>query len=287
MVDLRDWLLHGPMLADGAWGTELQRRGLAAGRIPDLWNLEHPTRVADVARAYSDAGSQIILTNTFRSNAAALPARDIAALNAAGVALSRQGAGPRVRIVGSIGPSGKLLVTGEVEETFLFDAFQEQAVALAEAGVHALLVETMSDLEEASLALRAARFTQLPVIVSFVFDSGKNKDRTMMGATPEQAAQRMEAEGAAAVGANCGAGIEAFVPVCRRLRAATSLPVWIKPNAGLPTLAEGTVSYSVTPEEFAAHVPALVEAGADFLGGCCGTTPDFIRAMAQRLASCA
>jgi methionine synthase I (cobalamin-dependent) len=119
----------------------------------------------------------------------------------------------------------------------------------------------------------------LPVIVSFVFDVGRAKDRTMTGATPEQVAAAMTAEGADAVGANCGAGIGAFIPICRRLHAACDLPVWIKPNAGLPVMEGGEISYRTTPLDFAARVPELIAAGASFVGGCCGSTPAFIRAM--------
>jgi len=150
-----------------------------------------------------------------------------------------------------------------------------------------LLIETMSDVEEACLALRAALPTGLPVIVSFVFDAGRNKDRTMTGATPEQAAAAVEAAGAAAVGANCGAGIAAFAPLCARLRAACRLPVWIKPNAGLPEMVDGRAVYRTTPAEFAAHAPALVAAGAAFLGGCCGSNVEFIRALGAELKQCA
>jgi 5-methyltetrahydrofolate--homocysteine methyltransferase len=271
----------GPVLADGAWGTELQARGLAAGELPDLWNVEHPERVAEVARAYAEAGSRVVLTNTFRANRIALGphAARCAEINREGARLSREGAGAAVRVFGSIGPSGKLLLMEEVTESDLYEAFREQARALAEGGAEALLVETMSDLAEAAIAVRAARETRLPVVASMVFDSGKNKDRTMMGATPERAAHALAEAGVAAVGANCGSGIAGYVDVCRRLKAAAGLPVWIKPNAGAPELVDGRAVYRTTPDEFAARVPALVEAGASFIGGCCGTTPDFIRAV--------
>jgi methionine synthase I (cobalamin-dependent) len=144
----------------------------------------------------------------------------------------------------------------------------------------------MSDLEEAALALAAARETGLPVIVSFAFDSGRKHDRTMTGATPEQAARVAKEGGADAVGANCGAGPAAFAEICRRLRAACDLPVWLKPNAGLPSVIEGRVHYSESPEEFAASAAELLGAGASFVGGCCGTSPEFIRALAKRAGAC-
>jgi 5-methyltetrahydrofolate--homocysteine methyltransferase len=274
-----------PVVTDGAWGTQLQARGLPAGECPDGWNLTHPERVEEVARAYVDAGSRVILTNTFRANRLTLAgyglADKVAEINRAGAAISRRAAAGCVHVFASIGPTGKLLTTGETTEEELLAAFTEQAQALAEGGAEALLVETMSDLAEAKLALRAARQTGLPVVVSMIFGSGKNKDRTMMGATPEQVAQELTEAGADAIGANCGSGIAAYVPICRRLRAATARPIWIKPNAGLPELLDGRTVYRITPEEFASHLPALIEAGATFIGGCCGTGPEFIRKIAE------
>ncbi len=283
-MKLRELLASGPVLTDGAWGTELQKRGLLPGECPDTWNRLHPDRVAEVARAYVDAGSHVILTNTFRANRVTLAdyglAQDAVEINRAGVALSREAAGSRARVFASIGPTGKVLAAGEIAASEVRDAFAGQADALAGAGADALLIETMSDPEEAVLALAGARKTGLPVVVSFTFDTGKNKDRTMTGATPEAAARRVADEGADAVGANCGLGIADYVSICRRLRAATSLPVWIKPNAGLPEIEHGRTVYRVAPEQFAQSVPALLETGADFIGGCCGTSPEFIRACA-------
>jgi methionine synthase I (cobalamin-dependent) len=145
------------------------------------------------------------------------------------------------------------------------------------------VIETMSDLEEATIAVRAAKQTGLPVVASMVFDSGKDHDRTMMGSTPEQVAVALEEAGADVIGANCGLGMEGYVPVARRLRAATDRPIWIKPNAGLPEMIAGMVRYNTTPEQFASRAPALTSMGISFIGGCCGTTPDFIRALARTL----
>jgi methionine synthase I (cobalamin-dependent) len=281
MSRLREWLANGLLITDGAWGTELQVRGLPPGTIPDTWNLTHPERVEAVARAYVEAGSQVILTNTFRANAIAMhgSTEDVLdAINRAGVALSRHAA-VEALVFASIGPTGKMLLSGEIDSEQVTAAFAAQARSLAAAGVDALLVETMSDVEEARLAVDAARRTGLPVIVSFAFDSGKNKDRTMMGATPESVAEAMVEAGADAVGANCGVGVEQAMPICRRLRAACDLPIWIKPNAGLPTMEGTAVHYGTSAEFFASHYAVLRDAGASFLGGCCGTTPEFIRAL--------
>ena len=284
MGRLDRWLAGGLLITDGAWGTQLQARGLAPGETPDTWNLTHPEQVEAVARAYVEAGSQIILTNTFRANAIATDG-DIEAINRAGVEISKRAAAGRALVFASIGPTGKTLVTGEISAEQASAAFTAQAAGLQAAGADALLIETMSDIEEARLAVAAARTTGLPVIVSFAFDSGKNRDRTMMGATPEAVAAAMAEAGADAVGSNCGVGVEHAAPSCRRLHAACALPVWIKPNAGLPKLEGGAIRYDTSAEFFASHYAALREAGASFLGACCGSTPDFIRALVA--AKCA
>lgn len=292
MSHLREWLAGGLLITDGAWGTELQARGLEPGAAPDTWNLTHPEQVEAVARAYVEAGSQVILTNTFRANAIAMEG-DLEAVNRAGVAVSKSATAGKALVFASIGPTGKLLIAGEIGKEEAYAAFAAQAGALAAAGADALLVETMSDIEEARLAVAAARSTGLPVIASFAFDSGKHKDRTMTGATPEAVAAAMVEAGADAVGANCGVGVEYAAPVCRRLRAACDLPIWIKPNAGLPIIAEtpgGTaIRYEMSAKCFASHYAALRAAGASFLGGCCGSTPNFIRALvsARDRAQCA
>jgi methionine synthase I (cobalamin-dependent) len=277
-----------PILTDGAWGTQLQERGLGPDELPDSWNLSHPDRVEEVPRLYAEAGSQIVLTNTFRANRIVVhekdPSADVAAINRAGVEISRRAAAGRARVFASIGPSGKLLMMGDVTEDDLRAAFTEQAEALAEAKADALVIETMSDLAEARIAIKAAKSTGLLTVGCMVYDSGKNKDRTMMGVTPEQAAEELAEAGADVIGANCGNGIAGYVPVCERLRAATRLPVWIKANAGLPEMKGDSVVYNTTPEEFASYVPKLVAAGANYIGGCCGTSPEYIKAARAALA---
>jgi 5-methyltetrahydrofolate--homocysteine methyltransferase len=284
---LTELLVGGPVVTDGAWGTQLQARGLGLGEFPDLWNLSHPQSVAEVARAYVQAGSRIILTNTFGANRVRLAEQGLAEkveqINRWGVEISFEAAAGHAKVFASIGPSGKLLLNGDVTAQELQQAFSEQARALAQAGAHGLVVETMSDLEEARIAVLAARETGLPVVACMVFDSGKAKDRTMMGQTPEQVAKVLTEAGADAIGANCGQGIGGFVSICQRLHAVTDRPVWIKANAGLPSVVDGKARYSVTADAFAAFVPDLVAAGANFLGGCCGTSPEFISAVIQQL----
>jgi methionine synthase I (cobalamin-dependent) len=281
----------GLVITDGAWGTELAKHGLAPGELADLWNPSRPDAVAAVARAYVEAGSQVILTNTFRANPVALAAagasEQAVAINRRGVEISRAAAGGTARVFASLGPTGKLLAAGEIAVERVSEAFRIQAEALAAAGADALLLETFSDIEEALLALRAAQATGLPVIVSFAFDTGKNHDRTLTGATPERAAQAMAEAGADAVGANCGAGPDGFAPICQRLKLASGLPIWIKPNAGQPVLERGRAIYKLTPEQFASYLPGLAHAGASFLGGCCGSNAEFVRSLVKAAASCA
>jgi methionine synthase I (cobalamin-dependent) len=285
---IQEILSQGPVATDGAWGTELQARGLALGEFPDLWNLTHPEKVTEVARAYVDAGSRIILTNTFGANRVRLATDGLAdrmeEINREGVAISRHAAAKTGALVfASIGPCGKMLMSGEVTEEELRAAFADQAAAIASAGANAIVIETMTDIEEARIAVTAAKTTGLPVVACMVFDSGKNKDRTMMGTTPEQAAEALAAAGADVLGANCGQGIAGFISLCQRFHAASGLPIWIKANAGLPVVVDGKAVYQTSATQFAAHVPQLVEAGASFIGGCCGTNPDFIRAVCAAL----
>ena len=273
-------------VSDGAWGTQLQAMDLPAGTCPDAWNADNPEAVASVARSYVEAGSQVILTNTFRSNRFVLEHWSLgdraAELAERGAAISRAAAGETVGVFASIGPSGKIVMMGETPPEEIAAAFAEQAAALAQGGADAILCETFTEWEELALAVGAAReSTGLPVIASMTFDSGPDKTATMMGFTPQQLAAAAAEAGAAAIGANCGAGPENYVKIAAMLREATELPVWIKPNAGLPVARDGKTVFPMGPAEFAAFVPRLVEAGATFIGGCCGTTPEHVRKIRQ------
>jgi len=283
---LEQLLSAAVVVTDGAWGTELQSRGLPTGACPDAWNLEQPHKVEDVARCYVEAGSQVVLTNTFGANRVMLERHGLAdraeEINRRGVELSKQAAGDRAKVFGSIGPSGVMLMMGEVSSDELQDVFAQQAQAMADAGADGLVVETMSDPAEARLAVVAAKETGLPVVGCMVFDSGPQHDRTMMGTTPEQAAEALLEAGADVIGSNCGRGVAGFVEICQRLReAADGRPVWIKANRGLPELRDGQAVYMQTAEQFAAEVPLLIASGARFVGGCCGTNPEFIQAVSQ------
>ena len=271
-------------MSDGAWGTQLQTLGLPPGALPEPWNAENPQAVEAVARSYVDVGSEIIITNTFGANRFILAQHGadgrVAELAEAGAAISRQAAGDAVKVFASIGPTGKMVMMGEVPEDEMVAAFAETATAVANGGADAILIESFGELAEAMLALQGVRSAcELPVVVSMTFDSGPDGTSTMMGNTPADLAAAAEAGGAAAVGANCGVGPENYVKVVELLSAATSLPVWVKPNAGLPMVVDGETTFPMGPDEFASFAAPLAAAGATFLGGCCGTNPDHLRAL--------
>lgn len=286
---LEEMLKKGVVVTDGAWGTQLQSRGLPIGACPDTWNITSPQIVAEVAKSYVSAGSQVILTNTFGASRTSLARHGMedktAEINRSGASISKGAAGDRVKVFASMGPCGKMLAMEEISEEELMNVFLEQSEALAEGGADAIIIETMSDLQEAIIAVKAAKRTGLPVVASMAFDSGKTADRTMMGVTPEQAAKGLTDAGADVIGANCGRGPEGLLKICERYKAATTAPIWIKPNAGLPEMVEGrTVCiYRTTPEDFADQAHKIVQAGASFIGGCCGTGPAFIRALCARI----
>jgi methionine synthase I (cobalamin-dependent) len=272
-------------LADGGWGTELQRLGAQFGECIDAWNLRKPELVRSVADSYIEAGSRVILTNTFRANAVSLAESgfedDCDAINRAGVRISREAAGKAALVFASMGPSGRTLANRDAARKELEEAFSQQARALASEGPDAVLIETMTNLEEARIAARAALETGLPVLVSFFF-TREAGPMPSSEATLEQVARTLTSDGIQGIGANCGFGVREFVPLCKRLAAASPLPIWIKPSAGLPEIVEGKARYPVTPTEFARAGQELAGAGATFLGGCCGTTPEFIRALLEQ-----
>lgn len=271
-------------LTDGAWGTELQKRGLAAGSAPELWNWKNPDEVQAVAASYVAAGSDVILTNTFGANRFVLGSHGlkdkVAELAEAGVAISRKAAaGKDVKVFASLGPSGKIVMAEEVSNDELAAAFAEAAEAAAWGGADAILLESFAELAELKIALAAAKqATALPVVLSMTFASGPDGTATIMGDKPADLAKAALAGGADAIGANCGVGPENYLKVAAMLKAASNLPVWIKPNAGLPQVVKGKTVFPMGPDEFASFVPRLASAGAGFIGGCCGTTPDHIRA---------
>ncbi len=286
----------GVRLTDGATGTQLAKLGLQAGTPTEVWNAVNPSAVEQVARSYIQAGSEVILTNTLCANRFMLAAHGIesrvAELAEAGALIARRAAdaakadrGREVKVFASIGPSGKIVMTEEVSKEDLASAFAQSAEAVAFGGVDAIVLETFNELDELVIALEAVKKTTgLAVVACMTFSSGPDKTRTMMGNSPADLARAAKAGGADAVGANCGTGPEHYVAVARMLRVSCDLPLWIKPNAGLPELGrDGQAYFRMGPEEFASYAPKLVAAGANFLGGCCGTTPAHIEALAAVL----
>ena len=283
----RETLRAGLTVADGGWSTQLQMRGLPTTVMAETGNLSHAELVIDLARAYLDAGARFITTNTFAANRLNLERRHVkdavADLNRRGAALAKEAIGDcDAWVAGSIGPSGKILAVREATPEQLAPVFEEQAKALAEGGADVIVLETFSELAEILLALKTVKdATGLPVIASMSFDSGPQRTRTMMGARAEECAAALEDGGADVVGCNCGAGASTILPAVVALRANTALPLWVKPNAGMPELEGDKVVYKQTPEEFTTHFPALLEAGVNIIGGCCGTGPEHIRRLAM------
>ena len=275
------------LVSDGATGTNLQQRGLPVGLPGEVWVFEKPEEILGLHRDFIAAGSDILLTCTFGGTSLRLESHGLgqrtAELNRAAVSLARQAAqGSGALVAGSIGPTGQLLKPlGPLEESQAEAAFAEQARALVEAGVDLIVVETQFDLTEASAALRAVRSVsaEIPLVCSFSFDRGK---RTMMGVKPSQVAETLPALGAQVLGINCGRSLDENLEALRQLRAATDLPLWFKPNAGLPEVdAEGNPIYRLSPAEMGAQAALWVQAGAQVVGGCCGTSPAHLQAVAQ------
>ena len=281
------------LVADGAWGTELAKLGLEPGEAPELWNAERPDEVRSIAAGYVDAGADIVLTNTFGGSPLKLAKSGLAPradeLGRLGAELSKGASAGRALVFASIGPTGEFMEpVGTFSEKEFVAGFVLQARSLAAGGADGFIIETMSDLAEAKAALRAVRdSTDLPAVVSMTFEKGPRGFATMMGVTPERAAEELTRAGADAVGSNCGNGIEGIIEVAGLMRPETELPLWMKPNAGLPELVGGETVFRQAPDEMTSHVEALVRAGAVIIGGCCGTTPEHIRAVAaecRRLA---
>jgi 5-methyltetrahydrofolate--homocysteine methyltransferase len=280
-----------PVIGDGAMGTELQRAGLVPGESGERWNLDRPEKVEAIQRAYVEAGADFIITNSFGANRWVLGryglADHVADVNRCAVAIARRAAGTR-GVLGDIGPFGGLLAPlGEVTLDEVRLAFRDQARALLDSGVDGIIVETMSALEEAEAAVRAARGAGARLVVaSMAFDrTRKGGIRTMMGVAPGDAARALLAAGAAVVGANCGVSMAAadFVEVTRAMKAAGAEAVIVQSNAGKPDLVNGRAVYRLTPADFAAGMETVVAAGAAIIGGCCGTTPAHIEACRTRL----
>jgi len=273
------------VLLDGAMGTQLDKRGLMGrGRV----NLDAPEAVLGIHREYADAGSYALTTNTLTMNRIFIETHDVGVsvreVNEAGVRLAKEAAGDKLFVLGDMCSTGQLLEPyGEYTEDQFYSTFKEQAEILAEGGVDAFIIETMFDLREALVALKACKDVgALPVIVSMAFATEANGGRTMMGNSAEECAKRLAESGADVVGANCGdldpVQIASVVSV---MHSATSLPILAQPNAGKPQLVGDRTVFDMAPEEFAAGVDQCIRAGACLVGGCCGTSPEHIRELGK------
>lgn len=276
------------LVSDGAWGTFLSRKGMQPGECPELWNVTHRDAVMDIARSYAQAGSDMVGTDSFGGTSFKLAhfglADRAAELNEAAAAITREAIGPDKFVFASMGPTGKILMMGDVSEDELYAAFKEQAVALEKGGADACCIETFMAIDEAVLAVRAAKEnTRCEVICTFTYDKMPDGSyRTMMGVSPTDMAHAIIAAGADIIGTNCGQGIADMVGVVKELRAANpTVPIMVQANAGKPTRKGDADVFPDSPEDMANVVPELVAAGALIVGGCCGTTPDHIKAIAE------
>lgn len=283
-----------PLLGDGAMGTQLMIAGLEQGNCGEEWNLTHPEKVLAIQRAYVEAGSDCILTNTFGGSRIMLnrhsKADQVAQINKAGVELARQAFGDRRGyVIGDIGPFGGLLEPlGEFKESQVREAFEEQAAALVEAGADAIIIETQTSLEELLLGIKAAQQAGAACIVgSMAYDVTLDGStfRTMMGVEPERAAEFMEENGAHVVALNCGTRMDMIRArdAVERYKSVTGLPIMVQPNAGQPKLINMKVVYDETPEQMVEGLVQLLDAGVNIVGTCCGSTPSHIRAFKSAL----
>ncbi|MFP6738520.1 MAG: homocysteine S-methyltransferase family protein [Planctomycetota bacterium] len=282
------------LLGDGAMGTQLQQAGLEPGGCGEAWNTGHPDRVLAIQKKYVEAGSDCLITNTFGASRIMLERHaqdaDVEAINKAGALIAREAFGEKEGyVIGDIGPFGGLLEPyGEVTEKSVRDAFAEQARALVAGGVDAIIIETQTSLEELGIGLEAAREAGAPCVIgSMAYDVTFDGEeiRTMMGIGPEDAAEFMVENGADVIALNCGSGVDVSwaARAVERYRRITDLPTMAQPNAGLPELIDMEVIYRQTPEEMTGELSALLSAGANIVGGCCGSSPAHLRLFRELL----
>ncbi|MFC1568881.1 homocysteine S-methyltransferase family protein [bacterium] len=276
------------LVSDGAWGTLLQNMGLKPGECPESWNLSHPEQVKSIAQSYIDAGADIVLTNSFGGSRFKLDHYGLidktVEINQAAANLSRSAAGENNFVLGSIGPTGKIFMMGDVTEEEWIEAFGEQAKALIDGGADGICIETMSSLEEALCAIKAVRSqTSCEVVCTFTFEKTRQDEyRTMMGVSPTQMAEAVLEAGADIIGANCGNGMERMIEIVKEFKQVSlDTPILIHANAGMPMIQDGETVFPEKAKETAQWVNPLIEAGVNIIGGCCGTTPDHIRAIVE------
>ena len=268
------------LVSDGAWGTFLQQKGLQPGECPEEWNISRASDVFDIATSYVEAGADMVETNSFGGNYFKLKNYGLQdrvfEINKAAAEISRKAAGTDCFVLGSVGPTGKLLMMDEVSESELYDAFKEQSIALEAGGVDAIMIETMTDLEEARIAVKAARDnTSCEVFCTMTFDKIIGGEyRTMMGISPTEMTETLVEAGADVIGANCGNGMKDMIGIVKEIRKLNAdIPILIHANAGLPHYHDGETTFPESPDDMASNVKEIAAAGANIIGGCCGTTP--------------
>ena len=277
------------LISDGATGTYLQANGLEPGGCPEEFNLARPEVIRQMAASYFDAGSDMVETNSFGGSRYMLAKYDfgdrVEEFNRLGAQHARAATPEGRFVLGSIGPTGEFLhPNGEATEEEMYEVFAAQAKGLADGGVDAFCIETMSDMAEITLGIRAAKdVSGLPVIATMTFDKGPRGYFTMMGITPAYAAEQLSEAGADVVGSNCGIAIPQMVEIIAQMRQATNKPILTHVNAGIPRIEGGEIIYPDTPDQMADFMPRLVEAGANIVGGCCGTGPDHVQAFVRKL----
>jgi 5-methyltetrahydrofolate--homocysteine methyltransferase len=288
-MDILKFLELGTVLGDGAMGTMLQLKGLKMGECPEAWNLDHAEIIEGIHGEYRDAGSDFLTSNTFGANPIKLARHGLEShledMVTRGVDAARRAAGDKCLVAGSLGPTGVLLEPyGDTPAAKMKAAFYAAAQALDRAGVDFLLVETMTDINEARLAVEAAReVSSRPVAATMAFAKGAKGYRTVMGTSPEDAARHLAEAGADIVGTNCVGGVAEAVDIMKIMVPASTVPTLAQPNAGLPEVTPEGVVYPETPERMAAGLKALLATGVRAVGGCCGTTPAHIQSMASFL----
>jgi 5-methyltetrahydrofolate--homocysteine methyltransferase len=280
------------VVGDGAWGTQLIERGLEPGGCPELFGVRNPGILREIASAYLDSGAEYLTTNTFGGSPLKLRPYGLEEateeINESSVRILRETAAGRAWVCGSIGPSGAILEPyGDAEEGEVLASFERQARALVSAQVDLICVETMMDLREARLALTAVRAVSpaTPVMATMTFDSTPRGFFTVMGTSIEQAAAGLAEAGADVIGSNCGHGIGPMVEIAREFRGHTTMPTVIQPNAGVPENRAGRPVFPESPSFFAANMQAVMDTGISVLGGCCGTTPEHVRALREFVKS--
>ncbi len=276
------------LVSDGAWGTFLHAKGLGPSECPEIWNINHTEEVRDIPESYLNAGADLVETNSFGANSFKLShyglSDRVIEMNETAARISRQAVGKEGIVMGSIGPTGKILMMGDVAPEEIYDAYKEQVIALERGGVDAIIIETMSDLDEAKLAIKAAKEnTSCEVICTMTFERTVNGEyRTMMGVSPTEMVQELVPEGVDIIGANCGNGIEGMVDIVKEIRQADKdIPILVHANAGMPVYQDGETIFPETPQQTAGFVKEIVKAGVNIIGGCCGTTPEHIRQIAR------